>query len=104
MRPPPVITSYSPDVNVVYNYEGDTRWFEVSTYTRLASSDRKVDVTWTINGTIVQTDSAATSSRCTNTSAKAGVCIVKAIVSDPYGSDEHEWIWKSAISTVVLNG
>jgi len=69
---PPTITSFAP-VSPVNDTEGATRVFNITT-------DQTVNVTWRINGTIVQdTNASVTTASYTNTSATLGVWNVSAV-------------------------
>ena len=83
---PPNITSFAPETPV--NDETDaTRTFNITI-------DQTADVTWLINGTIVQdTNNSITTASYTNTSAAIGVRNVSAVVESANGTDMQIWIW-----------
>lgn len=91
----PTITSTSPSTPVT-DYEEDSRTFSVDI-------DQSVDVTWTINGSTVKTESSVTSSSYTNSSAVEGVWEVKANASNANGSDTFTWTWDVDNYAPVIN-
>ena len=91
MVPLPDITSYSPETPVS-DEPNATRTFSITV-------DQTVNVTWYINGTIVQdTNTSVTTASYTNTSAALGVWNVSAVVSNANGTDMQTWIWNVALS------
>ncbi len=82
---PPEITSYAPDSPVNDN-EGATRTFNISI-------NQTVNVSWQIDGTIVQTNKSVTAASYTNTSAVIGTWNVSAIVNNANGTDMQTWTW-----------
>lgn len=92
----PSITSYAPD-SPVNDIEGASRTFNITV-------DQIVNVSWHINGTVVQTNTSETEASYTNTSASAGVWNVSAIVSNANGTDMQTWIWDvtSGVENVVV--
>ena len=87
--PPPDITSYSPETPVS-DEPNATRTFNITV-------DQTVNVTWLINGTIVQdTNTSVTTASYTNTSAAAGVWNVSAVANNANGTDMQTWIWNVA--------
>jgi len=59
--------------------------------------NRSANVTWYINGTLVQTDPGVTSSGYTNSTATAGIYNVTSIASDSI--DTVSWTWTWTVST-----
>ncbi|MCK4811616.1 MAG: dockerin type I repeat-containing protein, partial [Methanosarcinales archaeon] len=83
------ITSYSPETPVS-DEPNATRTFNITV-------DQTVNVTWYINGTIVQdTNTSVTTASYTNTSAAAGVWNVSAVANNANGTDIQTWIWNVA--------
>ena len=82
---PPEITSYVPD-SPVNDSQGATRMFNITI-------NQTVNVSWQINGTVVQTDKNVTEASYTNTSAVIGTWNVSAIVTNANGTDMQTWIW-----------
>jgi hypothetical protein len=83
--PPPEITSYDPD-SPVNDVEGVTRTFSITI-------TQTVNVSWQINGTVVQADESVTEASYTNLSAVVGTWNVSAIVNNANGTDMRTWIW-----------
>ncbi|MCK4435276.1 hypothetical protein KAU87_00535, partial [Candidatus Bathyarchaeota archaeon] len=88
---PPGITAWEPAEAVVSITEGESMTFEITV-------DQKVDISWQMNGTEVQTDEDITGAIYTNTSAVAGIWNVSAIaISTETGlSTMRTWIWSVA--------
>ena len=87
-----------PEEEVVSSTEGESLSFEVTV-------DQRVDISWQINGTEVQTDEDITGAIYTNTSAVAGTWNVSAIATSTETelSSMHMWIWSVAsIETEAL--
>ena len=87
-----------PEEEVVSSVEGESLSFEVTV-------DQRVDISWQINGTEVQTDEDITGAIYTNTSAVAGTWNVSAIATSTETelSSMHMWIWSVAsIETEAL--
>ena len=80
-----------PEEEVVSSTEGESLSFEVTV-------DKRVDISWQINGTEVQTDEDVTGAIYTNTSAVAGTWNVSAIATSTGTelSSMHTWIWSVA--------
>jgi cell division septation protein DedD len=80
-----------PEEEVVSSTEGESLSFEVTV-------DQRVDISWQINGTEVQTDEDITGAIYTNTSAVAGTWNVSAIATSTETelSSMHMWIWSVA--------
>jgi parallel beta-helix repeat protein len=88
---PPNITSFTPETPVS-DEPNATRTFNIT-------ADQIVNVTWYINGTIVQdTNTSVTTASYTNTSAAAGVWNVSAVANNANGTDIQTWIWNVALS------
>jgi len=83
--PAPEIISFAPPTPVI-NTEGDARTFNISI-------DQTVNVTWLINGTIVQTNTSVTCASYTNTSAVAGYWNVSAVATNENGTAMQTWWW-----------
>ena len=81
----PNITSFVP-LSPVCNNETESRTFTIEI-------NQTVNVSWQINGSVVQTNTSVTESSYTNTSASVGTWNVSAIVSNANGADMHTWIW-----------
>ena len=83
---PPDITAHAPETPV-RDEPNATRTFNITL-------DQIVDVTWYINGTIVQdTNTSVVAASYTNTSAATGVRNVSAVVESANGTDMQTWIW-----------
>ncbi|MEA1908209.1 MAG: C1 family peptidase [Euryarchaeota archaeon] len=82
---PPNITSLTPS-SPVSNTEGATRTFSITI-------DQPANVSWLINGTVVDADTGVTEANYTNMSATLGVWNVSAAVSNANGTDTQTWIW-----------
>ena len=83
---PPTIASFTP-ASPVSDTEGTTRMFSIT-------ADQIANVTWLINGTIVQdTNTSVTTASYTNTSTALGVWNVSAVVNNSNGTDMQTWIW-----------
>ena len=83
--PAPKIISYAPPTPVSDD-EGATRTFNISV-------DQTVNVSWLINGTVVQTNESVTEASCTNTSAVAGYWNVSAVATNENGTAIQTWWW-----------
>lgn len=81
----PNITSFAP-TSPVYNNVSEQRTFNISV-------NQTVNVTWYINGTMVQMNTSVIQANYTNTSAVAGTWIVNATVNNTNGTDAIEWVW-----------
>ncbi len=68
------------------NNAGDSRTFSITT-------NQTVNVSWYLNGTLVQSNNSVTSAAYTNTSAKQGIWIVNATATNVNGSVSKEWTW-----------
>ncbi|CAD6491938.1 MAG: Subtilase family protein [Candidatus Argoarchaeum ethanivorans] len=82
---PPNITSSAPPSNV-NDTDGSSRTFNISI-------NQTVNVTWQINGTVVQFNTSVTETSYTNTSAVIGVWNVSAVASNTNGTAVQTWIW-----------
>jgi len=82
---PPIIFSYAPE-SPVNDSEGATRTFNITI-------NQTVNVSWQINGTMVQTDEGVTEAAYTNTSAVVGTWNVSVIVTNVNGTDMQMWVW-----------
>jgi hypothetical protein len=81
----PDITSFAPP-SPVSDTEGGTRTFNISV-------NQIVNVSWQINGTVVQTNDNVMESAYTNMSAEVGTWNVSAIVANANGTAMQTWIW-----------
>ena len=81
----PEITYYAPE-SAVNDTDGATRTFNITI-------DQTVNVSWQINGTVVQTNESVTEASYTNTSAVIGTWNVSAIVNNANGTDMQTWVW-----------
>ncbi len=88
---PPSIVEYSPG-SPVRDVVNDTRTFSINV-------DQGVDVSWYVNGTLVQTNSSVTSASYTDT-AELGTWDVSATVSNEFGTDSQSWTWYVENETV----
>ncbi|OEU55789.1 MAG: hypothetical protein BA871_03270 [Desulfuromonadales bacterium C00003096] len=83
---PASISSFAPETPVSDETDA-TRTFNITV-------DQTVNVTWLINGTIVQdVNTSVTTASYTNTSAALGVWNVSAVVSNANGTVVQTWIW-----------
>ena len=84
---PPGITAWEPPEEVVSSEEGESKDFEITV-------DERVDISWQINGTEVQTDKDVTGAIFTK-SADAGTWNVSTIATSTETglSSMHTWIW-----------
>jgi hypothetical protein len=83
---PPAITSFAPD-SPVNDIVGVPRTFNITT-------DQTTDVSWYINGTLIQSNGSVTDARYTNNSAAVGTWNVSAIATNANGSVMRSWTWK----------
>ena len=81
----PDITSFAPS-SPVYDTEGATRTFNITI-------NQIVNVTWRINGSLVQINTSVKTASYTNTSAATGIRNVSAIISNEDGTVRRTWIW-----------
>jgi hypothetical protein len=79
------ITAYAPE-SAVNDSRGATRTFNISI-------NQAANVSWQINGSVVQTDKSVTAASYTNTSAEIGTWNVSAIVSTANGTCMQTWEW-----------
>ncbi len=87
--PPPNITFFAPETPV-RDEPNATRVFNITI-------DQNVNVTWLINGTIVQdTNTSVTTASYTNTTVAPGVRNVSAVVKSANGTNLQTWIWNIA--------
>ena len=94
---PPAITSFTP-ASPVSDTEEATRMFSITL-------DQTVNVTWLINGTIVQdTNTSVTTASYTNTSAALGVYNVSAVASNANGTDMQTWVWTITSAAARIPG
>jgi len=84
--PAPEITSFAPATTSVSNNESESRIFNVTI-------DQTVNVSWYINGTVVQTNESVTEASYTNTSAVAGYWNVSAVATNENGTAMQTWWW-----------
>jgi hypothetical protein len=82
---PPIIFSYAPE-SAVNDSEGATRTFNITI-------TQTVNVSWQINGSVVQTNESVTEVTYTNTSAVIGTWNVSVIVNNVNGTDMQTWVW-----------
>lgn len=85
MPPPPRIMSNAPE-SPLNDVEGAIRTFNITV-------NQTVNVSWQINGTVVQTNESVTEVTYTNQSASNGTWNVSAIVTNVNGSDMQTWDW-----------
>jgi hypothetical protein len=71
---------------------------EVSSRRFNITSNQTVNVTWYINGTLVQNNFTTKAANYTNTSAKAGIWNVSARVNNINGSKMLTWIWNVTVN------
>ena len=81
----PNITSFAPPLPV-NDTEGVTRTFNITI-------NQPVNVSWQINGTVVQSNKSVTESSYMNMSAGIGTWNVSAVVSNANGTDMQTWVW-----------
>ncbi|VVB92486.1 Cytochrome c552 [uncultured archaeon] len=96
----PNITSFNPSAPTVTDNIGASRTFSIA-------ANQTVNVTWYINGTIVQdTNKSVTEASYTNTSAAPGTWNVTAVAQNTNGSDMHKWDWivKEEITAASISG
>ena len=82
----PVIMGCAPLYSPVRDTENATRTFNITI-------DQTMNVTWRVNGTIVQTNNSVTDASYTNRSAVIGVRNVSAVARNENGTAMQEWIW-----------
>jgi len=84
----PKITVSKPAEAVIGNVVRESRTFNISV-------NQIADISWHINGTVVQTNESVTEAAYTNTSAVIGSWNVSAIATNTTTglSDTHSWIW-----------
>jgi hypothetical protein len=85
LKAPPEITFYAPE-SAVNDSHGATRTFNITI-------NQTVNVSWQINGTVVQTDESITEASYTNLSAVVGTWNVSVIVNNANGTDMQTWVW-----------
>jgi hypothetical protein len=86
--PPPSILNINPNPSLpVTDFGGASRSFNITT-------DQAANITWSINGSIVQSNSGVNSSNYLNMSAALGNWIVSVLVSNNNGvAPVISWIW-----------
>lgn len=82
----PNITSFSPANSTVKNTAGEKRTFSIAT-------NQTVNIVWSLNNAVVQTDSSVTLSNYVNTSASQCTWIVTSIVNNAKGNAIQTWVW-----------
>ena len=82
----PEIVSILPDSTIVNNNVGEMRTF-------IITANQEVNITWSVNGTQVQSNTSVTTSTYINDSAAIGSWNVTAIASNDKGTDTNEWDW-----------
>ncbi|NJD77524.1 MAG: hypothetical protein FIB08_10590 [Candidatus Methanoperedens sp.] len=87
----PNITA-SPATSMVSDTPGATRTFGIT-------ANQTVNVTWSINGSQVQSDMGVTESNYTNTSAVQGTWNVTAVASNANGTATQAWTWNVSPAT-----
>jgi len=90
---PPEILSYAPETPVS-DVVGDARTFNITV-------DQTVNVSWLINGTVVQTNESVTEASYTNTSAVAGYWNVSAVVTNENGTAMQTWWWTVIVKDIT---
>src|SRR5659263_689583 len=81
----PSITGSAP-ASPLNNIAGVTRSFNITV-------NQTVNVTWYINGTLVQSNVSVTEAMFTNTSAVAGIWNITAIANNTNGTAFQTWFW-----------
>ena len=94
----PNIISLLPSTPTVDNQIGEKRTFTII-------ADQVVNVTWTINGMQVRSNTGVTDSSYVNNSAQTGSWNVTAVVENANGIDVHKWDWivKPPVSVEIKN-
>ena len=82
----PAPVSFAPATTSVSNNESESRTFNITI-------DQTVNVSWYINGTVVQTNESVTEASYTNTSAVAGYWNVSAVATNENGTAMQTWWW-----------
>jgi len=90
---PPAIISYAPETPVS-DVVGDARTFNITV-------DQTVNVSWLINGTVVQTNESVTEASYTNTSAVAGYWNVSAVATNENGTAMQTWWWTVIVKDIT---
>jgi hypothetical protein len=90
--PGPNITGIGPDSSDISDHEGAARTFNITV-------NQTVDISWTVNGTVLRTNADTTSGTYTNSNARPGIHTVQAVATNPNGTDTQTWNW-----TVIANG
>ncbi|MCZ7394654.1 MAG: hypothetical protein ABOK23_01145 [Candidatus Methanoperedens sp.] len=85
VTPVPSVIGYAPS-SPVSDTAGATRTFNITV-------NQTLNVTWTINGTTVQTNNSVTAASYTNTSAAAGAWNVTATATNINGTATQLWTW-----------
>lgn len=88
----PAITTYYPQSQVT-DFETASRTFSIL-------ANQPLNVTWAINGTVVQTNKSVTEASYTNITAAVGTWEVSANVSNSAGAEKQTWIW--TVSPLVV--
>lgn len=65
---------------------GATRTFSITV-------DQNADITWNINGVLVQTNTSVSKTNYTNTCAALGTWIVNVTANNTNGTDSQNWTW-----------
>src|SRR4030067_3385464 len=93
----PKIKSYMPSTTLVNSSINEAMTFNLTT-------DQIVNVSWYIDGIIVQTNNSVNSAWYTNSSSSLGTWNLTAIASNLYGTSSKTWIWKVNNCNAVQNG
>ncbi|AGB50279.1 S-layer-related duplication domain protein [Methanomethylovorans hollandica DSM 15978] len=92
----PSISDHSPASDLTSTV-GDSQDFSVNI-------NETADVTWFLNGTLVNTDEAVTTSTYSNDDASAGVYNVTAVTQNANGTDQYIWIWTVNSTPLTITG
>ena len=87
VTPPSQVILSSAPYSPVNDIAGASRIFNITI-------DQPTDVSWYINGTLIQSNGSVTQARYTNNSAAVGTWNVSAIATNSNGSVMHSWTWK----------
>jgi hypothetical protein len=95
--PGPNIIGIGPVSSDISDHEGAARTFNITV-------NQTVDISWTVNGTVLQTIEGTTSDTYTNSNARPGIHTVQAVATNPNGTDTQTWNWNVIANNGSIRG
>jgi len=91
----PSITLLSPSAISILEIVGDSRTFTVNV-------DQVSNVTWVLNGNIIQTNTSVTTASYYNNSAQSGTHNLTVVAENANGTDQKKWTWYVGGASLTL--